>query len=230
LSNPIFPIDVKDTAIGDNVGIVDVKSLTAVTYGGKVSYYKNGGEDYTGGHYGTDYRAVDISFSGCEGKAVYAVENGTVVNVKSDDGLVHIKHVIPLVLYDGSHSYKEWFTTYAHMKDIKVKTGITVKKGDIIGYISNTNYLKDPKMAKHLHFAVTTRLYEGKASYHYAYPYAKDKVKLKEYSNATISPYWLGGSYRNVNYKAYTSDIADNSAVKRITCDTSVAPASTFGK
>ncbi len=68
-----FPIDVRDAAAKDNTGVVDVSALYAITYGGKVSYYQSGGEDYTGGHYGTDYRAVDIGFGGCAGKSVVAI-------------------------------------------------------------------------------------------------------------------------------------------------------------
>lgn len=227
-ANPIFPIDVIDTDNGDESGVVKIKSLTAITYGGNVSYYKNGGEDYTGSHYGTNYRAVDISFYGCEGKEVYAVEQGVVVNIVKEDGMVIIKHTKPLALYDDSCIYKEWYTIYAHMKDIKVRINQTVEKKTIIGRISNTNYKKDSKMAKHLHFAITTKLYNDNASFHYAYKYAKNKDSLKEYSNATISPYWLKGSFRNVNYVPYSSDIADASAINRILSGTSIAPESTY--
>jgi murein DD-endopeptidase MepM/ murein hydrolase activator NlpD len=230
-ADPTFPVDVIDKTIGDTSGDVKVESLTALTYGGEVSYYENGGEDYTGSHYGTNYRAVDISFFGCKGKNVYAVEKGTVVNIAEEDGMVFIKHIKPLVLHDDTHIYEEWYTMYAHMKDIKVIINQEIEKNTIIGQISNTNFKNDPKMAIHLHFGITTKLYNENASFHYAYKYAKNKDLLKEYSNATISPYWLKGSFRKVKYSAYKepqNQIAHDAALLRITQETSYAPKSTY--
>lgn len=51
---------------------------------------------------------------------------------------------------------KAWFTTYAHMKNIGVTIGQEVKKGDIIGQISNVGITgpDDYKNKAHLHFTV----------------------------------------------------------------------------
>ncbi len=218
-----FPIDVRDAATKDNTGAVDVSALYAITYGGKVSYYRSGGEDYTGGHYGTDYCAVDISFGGCAGKPVVAIADGTVVRVRGSHGTVYIKHVVPLTLFDSSRTYHTWYSVYSHLSNIRVKTGQSVSQGSSVGSIGKTGV-----DAYHLHFSVTTRLYNGNDGFTYAFSYsgAKDAKTLKEYSNAALSPYWLAGSFRNVPYKAYSDDIADASAIKRILRGTESAPPS----
>ncbi len=219
-----FPLDVRDASAGDNKGIIDVSGLYATTYGGKVSYYSSGGEDYTSGHYGTDYRAVDMSFAGCKGTPVSAVADGTVVRVTPTYGAVFIKHSVPLTLYDGSHTYGTWYTVYAHMSDIAVSKGQSVTQGAIIGKVSDVGAEK-----AHLHFAMTTKLYGGGNgfNYDYSYPGAQDPSVLKEYSDATISPNWLAATFRQVRYVAYTKDIADASALQRITRGTDNAPPDT---
>ena len=109
------------------------------------------------------------------------------------------------------------------MSTQRIRTGQSVSQGSSIGSIGKTGV-----DAYHLHFSVTTRLYNGNDGFTYAFSYsgAKDAKTLKEYSNAALSTYWLAGSFRNVPYKAYSDDIADASAIKRILRGTESAPPS----
>ncbi len=216
-ANPVFPVE-------------KTSNLYVITYGGSVSYYQNGQEDYTDGHYGTDYRAIDISGTGAtNGTTVRAVEDGVVVRVRSSDGSVYIKHTKILVLYDNSRAYSTWYTIYAHMKNISVKTGDTVSRGAKIGEVGNTGTGNTGTKNSHLHFSITTKLCNGNDGFNYNFKYygAQDYATLKSYANKTISPMWINDTYRSVNYRAYSGDIADASALKRITGGTENAPPST---
>lgn len=212
IASPLFPLE-------------KTKNLYVITYGGRVSYYEKGQEDYTDGHYGTDYRAIDISGDGAsKGTTVRAVEDGKVVRVRASCGTVFIEHTKTLVLYDGSRMYSKWYSCYVHMQNIKVKTGDKVSRGTKIGEVGAVG-----ASSAHLHFSLTTKIYNGNDAFTYAFSYkgCKDYSKLKEYSNYTLSPMWINDTYRSVKYRAYTNDIADASALKRITGGTENAPPST---
>lgn len=211
-TDPLFPVE-------------KTSNLYVITYGGNPSYYYNGGEDYTNGHHGTEYRAVDISGNGAsKGTTVRAVADGVVVRVRSGDGSVYIRHTSALKLYDNSRAYSTWYTVSAHMRNIAVKTGDTVSRGQKIGEVSNTG-----TGAVHLHFSITTKLYNGNDgfSYNFGYPGAKNASVLKTYCDYTLSPMWINSTYRSVNYRANSNDAADTAALKRITQSTASAPAST---
>lgn len=222
-ADPVFPIP---TASG---------STTIVTYGGEPWYYEQGREDFVvfdaasgsyGGHYGTEYRAVDISGYGAQqGATVQAVDDGVVVRVRSGDGSVYIKHTRPLKLYDSSHAYAVWYTVSAHMQNIAVSVGQNVSRGQKIGEVGNVG-----AGPVHLHFSITTKLYNGNDGFHYGFkhPGAQDEATLKHYSNQTISPMWINSVYRSMNYRRYSNDLADTCALARITGGTENAPTSTF--
>jgi len=105
-------------------------------------------------HNGMDFRASI-------GTPIYAAEDGEVFAV-GDNGRVQygkfivIKHANNLA------------TLYAHLSRQIVKSGNSVKKGDIIGYSGNTGYSTGP----HLHFGV----------------YWAPSVDLKSFSGAGLVP------------------------------------------
>jgi len=86
------------------------------------------------GHYAVDYGLT-------MGQAVYAAHSGVIEVTKYlFTGLGHY------VTIRGNH----WWTLYAHLQDIYVSPGQSVKQGDIIGTGDSTGYSTGP----HLHFAV----------------------------------------------------------------------------
>ena len=100
---------------------------------------------------GSAHNAIDLRAA--VGTPVYAAEDGTVDQVQAWDGhtktgmqsygnMVRIRHAA----YNGGILQ----TLYAHLKEIKVKYGQTVKEGELIGYSGNTGNSTGP----HLHFEV----------------------------------------------------------------------------
>ncbi len=88
------------------------------------------------GHSGTDYAAP-------KGTPTYAIADGIVV-VTHPDMFLSGKTVLI------NHGYGI-FTAYSHLNDINVKSGQSVKQGDIIGKIGATGRATGP----HLHFTMT---------------------------------------------------------------------------
>lgn len=83
-----------------------------------------------------------IDFSGPEGIGIYASGDGTVIKVeKNKSGYGNN------IIIDHGYGYK---TRYAHLKDIKVKKGNKVKRGQEIGTMGNTG----KSTAPHLHYEV----------------------------------------------------------------------------
>ena len=83
-----------------------------------------------------------IDFSGPEGIGIYASGDGTVVKVERNKSGYGNNIVI-----DHGYGYK---TRYAHLKEIKVKKGSKVKRGQEIGTMGNTG----KSTAPHLHYEV----------------------------------------------------------------------------
>ena len=88
-----------------------------------------------------------MDFAAATGTPIYATANGTIEKSTYDRG-GYGKHVI----INHGFGYK---TLYAHMNEIKVSKGATVKRGDVIGYVGNTGLSVGP----HLHYEVH---YKGK--------------------------------------------------------------------
>ena len=100
---------------------------------------------------GSAHNAIDLRAA--VGTPVYAAEDGTVDWLQTWDGrtktgmqsygnAVRLRHAA----YNGGILQ----TLYAHLKEIKVKCGQTVKEGELIGYSGNTGNSTGP----HLHFEV----------------------------------------------------------------------------
>jgi murein DD-endopeptidase MepM/ murein hydrolase activator NlpD len=79
-----------------------------------------------------------INISAPLGSPVHAAENGVVVYrgnaIASYGNLVLIKHV------------DHWVSTYAHLNDISVQRGDSVKRGQPIGHIGKTGHVRIPQL------------------------------------------------------------------------------------
>lgn len=133
-----------------------------------------------GGKNKSAYSAVDITLKNkksCKGYAVYAVEDGVVINddYKKSNGQITIKHTKKLVTTNGA-TYTTWYSTYAHMTNITVKEGDTVKKGQQIGKIGNVGKSK----GYHLHFSMSSG--NNKTSWY-----------QEKSTDKAISPYYVKG-------------------------------------
>ena len=135
------------------------------------------------GHGGSNksaYSSIDIKLKNkknCSGYAVYAVEDGVVHidDYKKSNGQITIKHTKKLVTTNGA-VYTTWYSTYAHMTNITVKEGDTVKKGQQIGKVGNVGNSK----GAHLHFSMSS---------------GNNNSKWYQTSNTNkaISPYYVYG-------------------------------------
>jgi len=119
-------------------------------------YPGSSGHRPNGGMYGADDTyALDLNWGPTkysdEGKPVYAIEKGEVIQVNRNRGWVLIEHNTPL-RWRGK-IYTTWYSGYLHMWNIplKFKDGVRVKvqKGEQIGEVGSA--FAD---APHLHFAI----------------------------------------------------------------------------
>lgn len=92
-------------------------------------------------HSGVDY-AMPV------GSAVYATADGRVESVKKSQrgygNMIRLQHG------------EDYSTVYAHLSEVKVRRGASVKRGDVIGLVGNTGM----SLAPHLHYEVH---FKGKA-------------------------------------------------------------------
>lgn len=116
------------------------------------STYKNKDGSYHGSALASTFSSVDIKLKNgksAEGYAVYAAEGGKVISWVKNNGQIVIEHTKTLITTNGK-KYTKWYTLYAHMKNIKVKVGNTVKRGQQIGQVSMVGKATGP----HLHFNI----------------------------------------------------------------------------
>lgn len=123
-------------------------------------------------HYSPSHKALDLYSYAGYGANIYAVNNGTITSVQggcvagnlSCNGRGGNYIVI-------NHNQNNYYTVYMHLKDIKVKVGDTVSRGQVIGTMGNTGNVipvptpSAPYLGTHLHFC----LYKGQP-YHGGYP------------------------------------------------------------
>jgi murein DD-endopeptidase MepM/ murein hydrolase activator NlpD len=92
---------------------------------------------YVNGKYDSSHRAIDL-----------AAKEGTTIKA-TNDGIVALADSLYLT---GNSIYLDHgmglFSQYAHMSELRVKTGDKVKKGNIIGLVGTTGFSTGP----HLHF------------------------------------------------------------------------------
>lgn len=94
--------------------------------------------------YGTIKMHEGMDFACDVGTPVYATGDGTVVSAKWHTGYGNVIEI--------NHGFG-YTTRYAHMSGFKVKSGQSVKRGDLIGYSGNTGKSTGP----HLHYEVRLR-------------------------------------------------------------------------
>lgn len=127
-------------------------------------------------YYSVSHKALDI-YQGY-GANIYAANNGVVTSVKGGC-------VVGNLACNGrggnyvviNHNHNNYYTVYMHLKDIHVKVGDVVSRGQIIGTMGNTGNVipvptaSAPYLGTHLHFC----LYVGQP---YAGGYAINPMKL----------------------------------------------------
>lgn len=91
--------------------------------------------------YGTTKFHAGLDFAAKTGTNVFATGDGTVEVAERKSGYGN--------MIDISHGYN-YTTRYAHLKEILVKPGQTVKRGDLIGKVGSTGKSTGP----HLHYEV----------------------------------------------------------------------------
>lgn len=92
--------------------------------------------------YKTPKLHTGIDFTSATGTPIYATGDGRVTEASYDNG-GYGYHVII------SHGYG-YKTLYGHMRRMKVRSGVTVKRGEVIGWVGSTGKSTGP----HLHYEV----------------------------------------------------------------------------
>lgn len=122
-------------------------SLTA-----EPSYSWPGGEGITAGYYSHFHRGLDMGNRSC-GSDILAAAPGKAIYVGTRPSGANA-----IVIDHGGG----WQTYYWHLSGFAIKQGVTVKAGQLIGYVGNTGN----STACHLHFQVmtgcTSTLWSGK--------------------------------------------------------------------
>lgn len=112
--------------------------------------------------WGSFHGAIDISGTG-HGSPIYAVNNGVIV--AAGTGCVALPFNRECNGRRGNyviinHNYKNYYTYYMHMKDVYVKEGQVVSRGQKIGTMGNTGDVyptpkaSNPTAGTHLHFSL----------------------------------------------------------------------------
>lgn len=111
-------------------------------------------DSYSGGY----HRAYDFGSKLGDGAAIPSVCDGVVVRGTTAYGNFGAQ----VVILDSAGKYQH---IYGHLKrNIPVKVGQKVKKGQTIGYQGNTNY-NNVYMASHLHYQVQTAGYRAERAF-----------------------------------------------------------------
>lgn len=102
--------------------------------------------------WGTFHSAIDIAGTGY-GSDIYAANNGTVHTAEYGHPSMGNYVII-------NHNANNYYTIYMHMKDLTVKQGQTVERGQLIGHMGNSGHVvpaptpSNPYAGTHLHFGV----------------------------------------------------------------------------
>ncbi len=94
---------------------------------------------------GRNHYGIDVGDAGIGGQNIYAAQGGTVITAYNDSGYHGGFGNYVLIDHGGSVS-----TLYAHCSSVTVTEGMTVNKGDVIGYVGTTGW----STGNHLHFEV----------------------------------------------------------------------------
>lgn len=123
--------------------------------------------------YGTTKFHEGMDFSSPVGTPVYATGNGTVTHASWQSSYGNLVEI--------NHGYN-YTTRYAHLSQILVKPGQTVKRGDLIGKVGNTGKSTGP----HLHYEVRFRGQPQNPVNYYYYDLTPDEYDrmIREAENA----------------------------------------------
>lgn len=94
-------------------------------------------------HYRRQHTGIDLSAK--TGTPIYATGDGVVVTAGRGDQ--NLSGYGIAVLIDHGYGYK---TLYAHMRDVSVKVGQTVKRGELLGHVGSSGLASGP----HCHYEV----------------------------------------------------------------------------
>lgn len=137
--------------------VPNVADLSYWAWPTRPSYVITSGYGY---RWGSFHAAIDIAGTGY-GSPVYASNNGTVIKIYT--GCVA---GVKMCNYGNGnyivvdHNIGGYTTQYNHLKDIYVKEGLTVQRGQQIGTVGNTGWVdplptpSNPLTGVHLHFEV----------------------------------------------------------------------------
>ena len=112
-------------------------------------------------YFSKSHNAVDICSNTGNGSSIFAANNGTVTLVKSGCTPGYLScngrggNYIVI-----NHNKNNYYTVYMHLKNINVKIGDTVSKGQVIGTMGNTGNVipvptaNNPTAGTHLHFSL----------------------------------------------------------------------------
>ncbi|GIP37683.1 hypothetical protein J31TS4_09630 [Paenibacillus sp. J31TS4] len=124
---------------------------------------------YVNGKYDSSHMAIDLAAK--EGTPIQATNDGVVALADSlylTGNTIYLDHGMGL------------FSQYAHLSELRVKTGDSVKRGDIIGLVGTTGFSTGP----HLHFAfwahnipVNPNLFFQTTPFHWGTPAAPTKTE-----------------------------------------------------
>ena len=104
--------------------------------------WRFGGSDF---HTGIDIARTNAAGQGIYGKPILAANDGTVAFAQKTYVAGRGYGIYCIIDHGGGIS-----TLYGHQSGLKVTTGQTVKRGDVIGYVGSTGWSTGP----HLHFEV----------------------------------------------------------------------------
>ncbi len=141
--NPIKLVDPDGRELCDPLKVMKVRRMTTSNTFGMVRRRSNGSPKP---HQGIDYYAP-------VGTPIYAVKDGTVVNVSDGSGDYGITLTLEFQQEDGTPAW----AFYSHLSSYDVHVGQTVREGDPIGKTGNTGNASNLKGEdEHLHFEYRT--------------------------------------------------------------------------
>ena len=109
-----------------------------------------------------NHQGIDLEVS--PNFRIYAVENGEIVNIKTDDDNGHGLAIWLKMDCPNKSELHGKIAFYSHLNRIDVKVGEKVKAGvqlGLTGYTGNAKKMRTIKDGSHLHFEIRTKIWAG---------------------------------------------------------------------
>jgi uncharacterized repeat protein (TIGR01451 family) len=163
-----------------------------------------------GFHYATDY--------GIEcGSPVYAIQSGVVIAM-SDNGVVAGNNSTPetpvsYVIIEHENGY---ISSYFHLNTVEVEVGERLSKGQFIGTVGNTGYVRGnpdhpiEKQGCHLHFEI--REVNNDPSDIWEYLFARNPLEVFQTEISPLLKKWI----EDLKKKFFGADISDEEIVNNV--------------